>query len=278
MNNKSKHTWLEPLKNDMLSIYQYGSEVCDPAHMYGPYVRDHFLIHFVKEGKGKFSVGGLTYSVSENQGFIIYPDEITYYEADAKNPWTYQWIGFNGGKTEEVLKNLGFKADNPIFDFSESDFVNCIFEEIEEIRTTEISGQLMLGGYLYMLFSVMKPTFAGEVNKKEINSTSREYVERAIEYIKKNYSQKITVNSIADYIGLNRCYMGSLFKKHTKMAPIDFIIEYRMKKAVELFANEKLNISDVARNVGYDDAMLFSRIFKQRYGVSPKKYRALHID
>lgn len=277
MNNKINHTWLEPLKNDILSIYQYGNEICDPAQMYGPYVRDHFLIHFVKKGKGKFSVGNLTYSVGENQGFIIYPDEITYYEADEENPWTYEWIGFNGGKTEEVLKNLGFKADNPIFYFSKKNFVESIFEKIGEIRPTEIAGQLMLDGYLYMLFSVMKPTFPEEVQKREINSSSREYVEQAIEYIKKNYSQKITVNSIADYIGLNRCYMGSIFKKHTKMTPIDFIIEYRMKKAVELFENEKLNISDVARNVGYDDAMLFSRIFKKRYGVSPKKYRAMHI-
>lgn len=277
MNSKNRHRWLEPLKNDMLSIYQYGSEVCVPSQMYGPYVRDHFLIHFVKSGSGKFLVGNMTYTVTENQGFIIYPDEITYYEADRDNPWTYKWIGFNGGQIEGVFNNLGFKAQNPIFDVSDSKFVDKIFKHIEKANPTDMADQLMLDGYLYMLFSVMKPNFWEEPIKREINGSAKEYVESAIEYIKKNYSQKISVASIADYIGLNRSYLGSLFKKHTKMSPIDFIVEFRMKKALELFENEKLNISDVARNVGYEDAMLFSKTFKKRYGICPKEYREKHF-
>lgn len=275
-NNKISHRWLEPLNEDMLSIYQYGSEICEPAQMYGPYVRDHFLIHFVKKGKGKFSVGGLTYTVEENQGFIIYPDEITYYEADKENPWTYRWIGFNGGKIEGVLHNLGFMAQNPIFNVSDSVFVEKIFKKIDKANPTDMADQLMLDGYLYMLFSAMNPTQILEPEKKEINGSAREYVEMAIEYIKKNYSQKISVGSIAHYIGLNRSYLGSLFKKHTKMTPMDFIMEFRMQKALELFANDKLNISDVARNVGYEDAMLFSKTFKKRYGLCPTEYREKH--
>lgn len=276
MEKKNSHRWLEPLNNDMLSIYQYGSEVCEPSQMYGPYVRDHFLIHFVKSGSGKFSIGDLTYNVGENQGFIIYPDEITYYEADKENPWTYRWIGFNGGKIDGVFHNLGFKAQNPIFNVSDGAFADKIFKKIEKTNPTNMADQLMLDGYLYMLFSVMTPTFFQEPQKREMNGSAKEYVEIAIEYIKKNYSQKISVSSIAYYIGLNRSYLGSLFKKHTKMTPVDFIMEFRMKKALELLSNDKLNISDVARNVGYDDAMLFSKNFKKRYGLCPTEYREKH--
>ncbi len=266
------HIWLKPLNNNQLSIYQYGNEVCESSHMYGPYVRDHFLIHFVDSGCGKFALGNISYSVQKKQGFIIYPDEITYYEADAENPWTYRWIGFNGGKIDEVMKNMGFDPENPIFSFDD-EFVSDIFEKIKKLDETTIQGQLMMNGYLYMLFSSMKPLEAVKTQQKNPYSTSKEYVGSAIEFIKKNYAHRISVNEISDYIGLNRSYFGSIFKKHTQMTPQEFIIDFRFQKAIALFENEKLNISDIARSVGYDDAMLFSKVFKKKYGISPKKYR-----
>ncbi len=267
------HIWLKPLNNNQLSIYQYGNEICKPSHLYGPYVRDHFLIHFVGSGCGKFALGNISYSVKENQGFIIYPDEITYYEADKHNPWSYRWIGFNGGMIGETLKSIGFDADHPIFNFEDSSAVEEIFEKIKRLDETTASGQLMLNSYLYMLFSKMHPSDTEKTLQKNPYSTSREYVGSAIEYIKKNYTNKITVNEISDYIGLNRSYFGSIFKKHTKMTPQEFILDFRFQKAIALFENEKLNISDIARSIGYDDAMLFSKIFKKKYGISPKKYR-----
>lgn len=268
------HIWLKPLNNNQLSVYQYGNEVCEPRHMYGPYVRDHFLIHFVNKGCGRFALGNISYSVKENQGFIIYPDEITYYEADFNDPWDYSWIGFNGGQTDEVMKSMGFNPDNPIFSFEGNEKeVKEIFEKIKALNETSIEGQLMRNGYLYMLFSVMKPIEVLKNQQKNPYSTSKEYVGSAIEFIKKNYANKISVNEISDYIGLNRSYFGSIFKKHTKMTPQEFIIDFRFHKAIALFENPKLNISDIARSVGYDDAMLFSKIFKKKYGVSPTIYR-----
>ena len=268
------HIWLKPLNINHLSIYQYGNEVCEPSHMYGPYVRDHFLIHFVTDGFGKFALGNISYSVKKNQGFIIYPDEITYYEADETNPWSYSWIGFNGSKLTEVMKGMGFTPEKPIFSFEGNEnFVADIFKKIKNLDETTLEGQLMMNGYLYMLFSVMKPVEALKTQQKTPYSTSKQYIGSAIEFIKKNYSNKLSVNEISDYIGLNRSYFGSIFKKHTNMTPQEFIIDFRMQKAITLFENEKLNISDISRSVGYDDPMLFSKIFKKKYGISPSGYR-----
>jgi two-component system response regulator YesN len=54
---------------------------------------------------------------------------------------------------------------------------------------------------------------------------------------------------------------------------VDFITEIRIKKAIELFANESLNIKEIAYQVGYRDANYFSRVFKKTIGMSPKDYR-----
>jgi YesN/AraC family two-component response regulator len=51
-----------------------------------------------------------------------------------------------------------------------------------------------------------------------------------------------------------------------------------MNKAVELMANAELSIGDVARSVGYEDPLLFSKIFKKLKGESPRQYRHKHVQ
>ena len=68
----------------------------------------------------------------------------------------------------------------------------------------------------------------------------------------------------------------SLMKEYdinVKCITVDLEDFNSVEKATELLGNEKLNISDVARSVGYDDAMLFSKMFKKEFGVSPSEYR-----
>ena len=62
--------------NDLF-VTQFGEEKCLPMHAYGPAVRDHYLIHFVASGSGKFYCDCTEYEVSAGQGFLILPNEET---------------------------------------------------------------------------------------------------------------------------------------------------------------------------------------------------------
>ncbi|MCQ2386460.1 MAG: AraC family ligand binding domain-containing protein, partial [Clostridia bacterium] len=59
-----QHKWVTPLRNVEINIRQYGREECEPCHFFGPCVRDHFLLHFVANGKGKFASNGQEYALS----------------------------------------------------------------------------------------------------------------------------------------------------------------------------------------------------------------------
>ena len=77
-----------------------GSENCKPGKSFGPTVRNYTLIHYVVQGEGKLFKNGEVYSVHAGEAFLILPDEIVTYRADEKNPWHYQWVGFDGTLTE----------------------------------------------------------------------------------------------------------------------------------------------------------------------------------
>jgi YesN/AraC family two-component response regulator len=108
-------------------------------------------------------------------------------------------------------------------------------------------------------------------NPKE--SQAEIYAEKVKDFIELNYAQKITVEDIAQYIGLNRSYLCSLFKQRTKTSIQHYLIQYRIRKACEMMENAELSIGDISRSVGYNDPLLFSKVFKKVKGISPKRYR-----
>jgi AraC-like DNA-binding protein len=85
--------------------------------------------------------------------------------------------------------------------------------------------------------------------------------------------RRLTIEEIADYVGLDRNYLGSIFKKHLNTTMQEFLIDFRMKKACGLLKNEDITIADVVRSVGYQDQLQFSKVFKSRKTLSLLNYR-----
>ncbi len=79
-----------------LSVYNVGYQKCDPLYQWGPGVRDHYLIHHIISGKGCLKVRQADYCLKAGDSFLVYPDTETSYTADAREPWEYAWVGFNG--------------------------------------------------------------------------------------------------------------------------------------------------------------------------------------
>lgn len=263
------------LNHTDLNMYQCGTENCAPGHDYGPAVRDHFLIHYILSGKGTFYVGGAEYHLEKGQGFLICPDIITYYQADFEDPWTYSWVGFHGLKAESYLKQANLTAENPIFRYDRDDFIKDCFDQMISTKKLTKSREIRLLGLLYLFLSQLI-----EVNGKErfIDSSADRkelYIKKAVEFIEMNYSRKISISEIAHYVGLDRSYLGSIFKECLSTSPQEFLINYRMNKACELMQNTSLSIGDISRSVGYDDPLLFSKIFKKVKEFSPREYRKM---
>ena len=71
-----------------------GSEDCEPLHSYGPTIRTYYLIHYVVSGKGRFRCPDKEFCLGAGDLFLIPPDEVMFYQADKKEPWSYIWVGF----------------------------------------------------------------------------------------------------------------------------------------------------------------------------------------
>lgn len=268
---------IKRLDHTDLNIYQCGSEDCASGHYFGPAVRDHFLIHFIRSGKGFFQVGNKTYHLGEGQGFLICPDIVTYYQADYEDPWKYTWVGFHGLKAGFYLKKAGLTAESPIFTYTKDNFIKDCFSQMSQTKALVKSREIRLLGLFYMFLSQLIEVSQGTHPVSGMENRKEYYVKQVIQYIEMNYSRKITVQDIAAHIGLDRSYIGSVFRKHLTISIQEFLIKYRVNKACELMKNDLLSIGDISRSVGYDDPLLFSKVFKKAKGKAPKAYRKENI-
>lgn len=109
-------------------------------------------------------------------------------------------------------------------------------------------------------------------------STDRDVLELAIAYVHEHMAERLTLAVLADQVGTTPTHLSYLFDKHVGVRPIDYVIDCRIKRAIELLRQpDSISIAEVAAQVGYADASYFSRIFKKRTGYSPSAIRAAKL-
>lgn len=248
-----------------------GYSECAPLHGFGPAVRPNYILHYIVKGKGIYQVGEDHYELKKGQGFLIRPEVRTYYRADAKDPWTYLWIGFAGERAEEYLRDIGLDERRLTFRCAEGEILESLTKEHLKNTTYSIENDFRNESFLFSFFAVLAHGMEIETPKRQ--KSDNIYVRKAVEYIQNNYSYGINVSDAAQYVGISRSYLYTLFLKILGVSPQEYLISYRITRASELLAITDLPVEGIAQSCGYEDPLVFSKIFKNRTGITPTGYR-----
>lgn len=247
-------------------LYQCGFERCKSLHSFGPAVRDHYLIHCVLAGKGTFLVGERRFSLSAGQGFLIHPDIITTYTADADDPWYYCWVGFGGEGSSFIMSQCGLSLEQPVFSFRNVEKMEkCVGEIYRSV--TPSSNPFTTTARLFDFFSLLYR----ENDPKRL--MSRGAVDSAMEYAARNYSYGVTVQDLARHVGVDRSHLFRIFKKMLGVSPQEYLLGFRLARALELMEGTDLSVTEIMYSCGFNDLSNFSKQFKKAYGCPPASYR-----
>ena len=103
-------------------------------------------------------------------------------------------------------------------------------------------------------------------------------IQRIIEYIDHHYKEDLSRSTLADMVYLSADHLARIFKKETGETLVKYITDKRINAAKELLSDTKTPIAQVASEVGYDNYSYFTKIFKEKIGVSPGDYRKQHAS
>ena len=243
----------------------------ESMHSFGPALKPHYMIHYILSGKGKFSIGGEVYLLEAGYGFLIMPDELVFYQADEKEPWTYVWVGFSGTQAGEYIENIGLSVRQPVFKSDASEELYRIVKDMMEHNTFGLSNDLRRNGHLGVFLSVIAE--GSRIEKTNEADRANVYVRKAVSFIQSNYCNPIKVTDVAEYVCINRSYLYTLFQNSIGMSPQQFLTTFRITKATELLQLTALPIESIALSCGYRDPLVFAKAFRQMKKMSPTSYR-----
>ena len=98
-------------------------------------------------------------------------------------------------------------------------------------------------------------------------------IARAIEHVDEHLDSDLTVEDMAALAGLGLVRFRKLFKRHTGLAPRQYLVNARARKAAELLLGGHLKVAEVARLTGFSNEFYFSNAFKRSTGLSPSRFR-----
>ena len=261
-----------------LRLYQYGWEQCAPLHSFGPFVRNHYLFHYILSGQGYLdfdNTDGVTRrcELGEGEGFLICPGQITTYCAHKSNPWKYVWLEFDGLRVAEYVERAGLGPTQPIYRALTPDQGRAVGDSMHYIADNSDESALHLVGHLCLFLDGLIKSSA---TRRELHGGQLKdfYIQEAITFMEHNYSRELTVEELADVCKLNRSYFSKIFKENMGCPPQEFLIRLRLSKAADLMKGTGNSIGVIAAQCGYPNQLHFSRAFRKRYGLSPREWRA----
>ena len=256
-------------ENNDIGMYDCGKRIRTEKHSYGPEIRNYFLFVLVNEGKADFFHKSGTIHLKAHDLLVMCPGEKIHYIA--QTPWSIQWVGLYGQTVQRYMELLSIDGANPIIKVGEyyemerllDDLYQQIGEKSEYARCCQIA-------LIYRFFSLLL-----EDARHKLNVDIAESAKRIIDY---NFEKKITMQNIAQTLYLSPEYLTRQFSDRYQISPKEYLIEKRIESAKKLLRECTANIMEISNSVGYSDPLYFSRLFKNKTGLSPTEYRRTHVE
>lgn len=243
---------------------------------------DFIELSIVLKGTIKYKIDDNFYTIQKGQLLVFNPG-VYHCEETEDNAFIEELhLGITGIKIEDFPKDfIPLKGMNSMVKMEKhyENFYKICEEMNEEQKKNQCGYDLMLKSMAMQLLVLMlreTSTVLDDKEKEDIklsfeSSEKQNIVDTISTYMEENYNKDISLEKISKNMYLSPVYISKIFKEETGASPINHLIKIRLAKAKELLEEGELSVKAVAKEVGYDDAYHFSKIFKKYYGNPPSK-------
>lgn len=172
--------------------------------------------------------------------------------------------------------------DRHIYSHSILQQINMHMDEIVQLEKQQLSHYKLICSSLFIqiLILISRDFVTHILPEHQHNSLSEntQKIYSLINYIHINFAEPITSRQISEYFEINFDSLNRLFKQQTGVTIFHYIKQVRLNHARELLTTTELKLDAISEQTGFCDQYYFSRVFKNEFGISPKKYSSkLHI-
>lgn len=259
------------------------------AHPIVPNYHDFYEIGYFSSGKGIFYFADAQYEIVPGSITLIPAGQMHYVDADPEDtlrtvsvyfmPELVYHPGFNSQDYQYLLPFYNHGPDHPpvlqeaVLEFSVWKHILNMYQLVQEkndFYQLMIKNQLC-GLLIRFLQNRKQQGLLTENQPAPVNKIKR--LEKAFEYIKKEYATEISLEEIADRVSMSPSYFCRYFKQVTGLSLVQYIQRYRVDQAKELLVNTDLSVTEIAFQIGFNSQSYFDRIFQRLTRTSPGHFR-----
>ena len=230
----------------------------------GLHLKALYTMYLVVKGRGRLHTQGAVRDLTEGDLFFSFPAEP--FAVESVEDFQYTYISFLGSRGNQLMEKLGVSARACFFSDC-GDLIPVWMQGIQSpAELSDIASEaVLLHTFAYLGGRLAK--FASR-DRQGINLVS------AIQkFVDEHFSDAdFSLDMLGKELKYNKKYLSTVFKKHVGVGIVEYLHSVRIQHACTMLHQGFSSVSDVAFRCGYSDAQYFSKIFKNRMGVSPRRY------
>lgn len=255
-----------------VTLSQYGRFQADAEKPLLPFLNENTIVTYVTGGAGSVKLGTTVHPVAPGTVIVLFPGQCVNFSAQEGELLSCMWMETYGDALESVLLRAGLTPQKPTMIPTVPAEQSTTAAAFAALTDGTAYGPLRATGLAMELLDCLLSETPRPCQPK-ISNLQQYYVDKSIRYIKRKYPQDISVEDVAEYCGLNRSYLGKLFRDATGMTTQEYLIRHRMSIACSYLERAAAPIATIARSVGYPNQLHFSRAFHKVFGIPPREWQ-----
>lgn len=142
-------------------------------------------------------------------------------------------------------------------------------------QVTKILGEESQYDEVCLLTTEVLEEIIAVLYENRFKKQGNEHLMEAIQYIRKNFAEDISLDEVAKNVFVSSFYLSHLFREELDITYSDYLTKIRMEAAVKLMKEKNRSIREIAELTGFKEAGYFGKAFKKCNGITPKKYMTL---
>jgi AraC-like DNA-binding protein len=255
-----------------------GEPYPNPAHPTGYFFSWHkgrvlqeYQINYITDGAGVLETHDGVFQLKKGSLFILKPGMWHRYKPDDAKGWVENYIGFNGGIAVKIFNNDIFKASSPVRMLGEREELVDTFIKIFDLTRNEAPGFQQIAAGLIMKMAGYLAAF--EKQKGFSGNRVEKIIGNARFAMQNNLTGELDIRQLARDNNVGYAYFRKMFKKYMGVSPLRYHLNLRIMRSRELLLTSDKSINEISDELGFTSVYYFSRLFKNKTGLSPTKFR-----
>jgi AraC-like DNA-binding protein len=232
---------------------------------------DYSFVH-VTHGAGLFRVrGARALPVTAGDVLVIYPGEWHDYAPDPETGWKEYWIMFNGRQAGHLVRQINLPRRTPLIHYGADQSLHPLFSQMLDVAaTTPPFADLIHTGLVLQMAAHIQSRLQLQ---REQGDREESFIQQAKQRMASIGNQPLDMQALAHELGVSYPHFRRVFRQSTGLPPRQYLLNLKINMAKQLMEDQGLKLSAVARKAGFEDPYYFSRLFKQKTGISPSLWR-----